>query len=184
MTNEVATIDERRLPVVRSLMIESGTLENYQLQTLDEARERVRMRALAVEAVERELADAERGLAAAEYADVEWQIQLYRNQISSRRNVRTRRANRLEDAKKFLSLIEDGYLPIPTLEATRVEWVRDPIPPEALEILGTEQAHERFREFAVVGMAPRWAERGRRRGVDPILVGVCDGEMFPLAWWR
>ena len=184
MTNEL-TVTSQQLPAVRTLIAGTVDVAAYQQTVLREAHQRVVTRQRAIDAAEQQIADAERGLAAADYAGIDTQAQMFRNVIYRRSYSRTRRLRQFESAKKFLSLVEDGYLPIPVLpDAFPVRWLRDPLPPEVLETIGAEQLHERFSEFQVVGMAPEWQRGRRRRHNDPILVGLCDGEMFALAWWR
>lgn len=180
MTNEII-----EHPGIKSLILGTVDLESYKSTVLQEAQMRVVTRQQGIDMAQAEKAEASRGLAAAEYADIDTQIALWRTRYWRADYRIKRRTKQLESAQKFLSLAQDGYLPIPTLPGgINPRWLRDPLPPEVLETLGVEDASGRFTEFQVIGGTPSWGRGRRRAHRDPILVGICDGEMFPLAWWR
>ncbi len=182
--NESTELTTATLPSIKSIVLAGVDVTAYQATVLREAQQRLATRLHGIEMAEAEKTEAQRGFDAAEYADIPTQMQLWRERYR-RADYRIRRRQKtVALARKFLSLVEDGYLPIPTLPGANPLWIlRDPLPPEVLETLGVEQTHGRFQEFVVVGAATNW-EPARSRHRDPILIGICDGEMFPLAWWR
>lgn len=175
----------RPLPKVKTLIMGNVGLESYQVSTLTEALERVENRKQAAATVEREIEEAKRGIVAAEGAGLSQQQQQWTTRYWNRSRVLKRRRDSLGRAQNYLELVESGYLPIPTLEgANRLHWLRDPLPPEVLETIAAEKEHGLFTQFQVVGMRNEWESKRQKNHRDPILVGLCDGEMFPLAWWR
>jgi hypothetical protein len=185
-TQLTVAIAEPSEPAVYSLIVPTATLEAYRDQTLTEAKERVSARKAAVALAEHDVKVAEVNRQLAVDAKVVWQEDIWRGRLQGARSRVTRARNTIKAAEDFLELVESGYLPIPRLPAVDVHRLADPLPMEALMALKSEQDKGVFTEFAVVGGRDRWAQRRGRRalGRDPILVGVCDGEMFPLAWWR
>ena len=170
---------------VRSLIVPTATLEAYRDQTLAEARQRVADRRQRLAGADVSLDTIQRGIDAADAANELWQQHLWKGRLQGARAGITKRRHELEHAERFLQLVEEGYLPVPRMPAVDIFRLRDPLPPEVLAIIANEKEKGVFEEFSVVGGRDRWA-RGRQRvqGRDPILVGLCDGEMFPLAWWR
>ena len=168
---------------VHSLLVPSVTVDAYRDQTLTEARERVENRRMAITRAEQAVVEAEHGLQLAQDSNVWFQQNLWQGRLQGARSRVTKHKHSLVRAEDFLALVEEGYLPIPRLPSVEVHRLADPLPPDALQVLVHEQGRGIFTEFAVIGGRDRFA-RSRATGRDPILVGVCDGELFPLAWWR
>lgn len=166
-----------KTPEIRTLVVGAAGLVEYQATVLAEAEQRVTK-------WQADYTTALAGVAAAERANEPDQLKLWRR----RRTITLRRLGR---AQAFQRVVNAGYLPIPRLPSVRIEMLswRDNnklLPPEALDALAEAKTIHGWTSFELVD-GRDW--RGRRlaargRGVDPILVGVCDGEMFPLAWWR
>ena len=178
MTNETTTalVPSSPLPQLKTLVVVAGDLTSYQASVYAEAQQRVARWEAAVD-------EAENGLAYAELANEDVQVKLWKSQ-------RTRRVRRQERARAFLRVVEAGYLPIPRMPGVPLEmldWRRSHklLPPEALLALSEAKEIEGWTRFELID-GRDWNGRLLRRGTgaDPILVGVCDGEMFPLAWWR
>lgn len=168
--SEVAIIEQ---PAIRTLVVGKADIGAYQVAVLHEAR-------AAVAEVEAGIAEAQAGVDAASRAGEGGQLRAWRNRL-------TRRTNKLAKSRRYLKAVESGYLPIPRLPAVRLEWTERLIPPEALEALAEAKKLGTFEWFGVVDGtdASDWgAPRTRRRRRDPILVGMCNGEPFPIAWWR
>src|SRR5438046_2204533 len=111
MTNEDQTqtqalvTTQASLPAVRSIIMSGVDVTAYQATVLVEARQRVFDRRQAINETRQEIAQIERGLAAAEYADnIGNQVQHYQNALSNRKGTIKRRQRALVSAEKFLSL--------------------------------------------------------------------------------
>ena len=86
----------------------------------------------------------------------------------------------LEIANQYLGFYQNGFLPIPRMPTTEVQYFYEEIPVEALRRLKEAKELGLFDEFAIVQPQPKR---------DPILVGIkrfTDGQEVHcfLAWWR
>lgn len=160
---------------IRALVVGQTDVESYRASMLSEVRTRFAERDAA-------LHEAELGVDAAVNAQEPEQARLWRSQV-------TRRRRRRDLASTLLRVVEAGYLPIPRLPSVRLSSLKyrskdNLIPPEALDALAEAKEIPGWQAFELVD-GKDWAGRSLRRGSrDPILVGIVDGEMFPLAWWR
>lgn len=158
---------------IRTLVVGRADIVSYRDSVLSEARQLV----ASLEQKWAEADAAQKAALAAGEPDQEWRW----------RSQRTRRHNQLVKRRKFLTAVEEGYLPIPRLPAVRIEWTERLIPAEALLQLKEAKDSNLFEWFGVIDGtdATAWGSpRGRGARRDPILVGFICGEPFPLAWWR
>ena len=163
------------IPLIRTIVVGHLELEKFQKSLLQQALGKVSEKRLA-------LAEAEAGMRAAELADEPEQYRRWRTRYMARRQP-------VINAESYLAVLESGYLPIPRIPALTLDNVRGAIPPEALTALAQAKEHGLFDYFVVADgrEATKWHQPvpvRRHPHRDPILIGVCAGEFFPIAWWR
>ena len=164
MTDEQTAL----VPAVRGLVVLRADLASYRDTVLAEAHTRVARKTAA-------LIEAHEGIDAANAAGEYDQCAAWQRRY-------THRLKPLERAQQFLSAVEAGYLPIPRMPARRF-WRDDTVlPPAALQAMAEAKSVGAFETFVLVDGNDDRTPGHRYR--DPILCGVADGEMFPVAWWR
>ena len=187
---------EPRLPAIRKLVLGKLEVEDYQRSCYLGAQAIVMTRSQALTEAKanytRTQDEAKRGVEAARAAGEPEQARMWTRRLGTGRSAIGRHEAALQRAQSFLEVIEAGYLPIPRIPALRVELLRETIPPEALEVIASEKEHGLFEYFVVANGEDARADHyrpwhnatSRIANRDPILMGICNGEMFPLAWWR
>ena len=163
------------LPPIRTIVVGHLELEKFQQSLMQQARTQVALKRQALD-------EADAGMAAAKAADEPEQYRRWRSRYMARRQP-------LMNAESYLSVLDSGYLPIPRIPALNLDHVRGAIPPEALQSLAEAKKSGLFDYFVVADgreatdyHQPVPARRHQNR--DPIMIGVCAGQFFPIAWWR
>lgn len=177
MTQEMEPVGAAR---AQSLIFIRSHMQRFYDSLLAEAR-------TASSREERQLAEFRDGLRIAEQVGDEIQARRYRIRI-------TRRHRETEKAGKILAALEAGFVPMPRLPALSLRFLLGLIPPDALLALDEAKKTGLFEEFRVVNgqdadssgwpRQPPDRKSGNAPRVDPVLVGMIAGEMFPVAWWR
>lgn len=177
MTSLVPITETPQPAKIRSLVVGTAMVEQYAQDVLGEARRRV-------QTWEGKRDDAADGIRAATEADEPHQKNLYRSRLTT--------ANRrLQSALNYLNVVESGYLPMPSMPGVplnrlhyRPSKQQQMIPPDALRALAEAKKVPGFTSFELVDGRNAFGQAWRTRARDPILVGVADRELFPIAWWR
>lgn len=187
-------------PTIKAIIAPPGNFSTYMNKLLDATADRIetaKRKVATAEAWEDSdaIREAEEGVAAAERLEGNEGIsQLWRwsNELKTRRRskkIRLARAKReLTRGLAMKDALEMGYVPLPRMPAVNMEYVYQAMPPDVLDAFTEAKEVGVFEEFRVID--GREATRyGRPVGAahsnrDPILIGMIDGEMFAVAWWR
>lgn len=115
-----------------------------------------------------------------------WELKI-RERKKKIRLAKARRA--LSRAIAMSDALQQGYVPLPTMPAVRMDFVYEVMPPDVLDAFTEAKEAGVFEEFRIIdgrdtfrNGVPTGTRSPAKR--DPILVGVIDRELFAVAWWR
>lgn len=174
-TSDTTAVATTETPAIRSILAPPGNFAAYMTGLIAKADGKGN-------AIEEEIAEAERGIEAANRAGEPAMAHTWKLRLARRRRELIR-------AENFTAALRQGYVPLPKMPAVSLRFALEVMPSEVLDCLAEAKEAGVFEEFRVVdgrnadqsGWPRTWSSRKTR---DPILVGMIGREIFAVAWWR